>query len=82
MHDYFKDKMETWEGKLVRLKRDCETGAYIFKKGTLMRVWSANNVRIMLRTLPCEACKIEASMTIKGKKKDYQLYFDFVEEKD
>ncbi|EJN6461385.1 hypothetical protein NQL75_000327 [Campylobacter upsaliensis] len=47
-----------------------------------MRVWSANNVRIMLRTLPCEACKIEASMTIKGKKKDYPLYFDFVEEKE
>lgn len=32
MHDYFKDKMETWEGKLVRLKRDCETGAYILKR--------------------------------------------------
>ncbi|EJP6545142.1 hypothetical protein NFT85_000642 [Campylobacter upsaliensis] len=82
MHDYFKDKMETWEGKLVRLKRECSTRVYIFKKGTLMRVWSANNVRIILRTLPCEACKIEASMTIKGKKKDYPLYFDFVEEKE
>ncbi|EPJ2206898.1 hypothetical protein ACTFT1_001473 [Campylobacter upsaliensis] len=82
MHDYFKDKMETWEGKLVRLKRECETGAYIFKKGTLMRVWSANNVRVILKTLPCEACGVQASATIRGKKTDYKIFFDFVEEKE
>ncbi|MCR2110885.1 hypothetical protein [Campylobacter upsaliensis] len=82
MHNYFKDKMETWKGKLVRLKRECSTGAYIFKKGTLMRVSSVNNVKVTLITLPCEACGVQASMTIKDKKTNYKSFFDFVEEKE
>lgn len=36
--DLFKEKMETWEGKLVRLKTDCRTGEHIYPKGLLMKI--------------------------------------------
>lgn len=46
------------------------------------RIWTGNNVRVILKTLPCEACGIQASATIRGKKIDYKIFFDFVKEKE
>lgn len=80
--DLFKEKMETWQGKLVRLKQDCRTGEHIYPKGLLMRVSCVNNVKVTLQSLPCAACGIIDFMTMKERKKDYAHYFEFVEESE
>ncbi len=80
--DLFKEKMETWAGKLVRLKKDCRTGEHFYPKGLLMRVSCVNNVKVTLKTLPCATCGIADFMTMKERKKDYAYYFEFVEEKE
>lgn len=78
--DLFKEKMETWRGKLVRLKVDCKTGGHIYPKGLLMRVGCVSNVKVTLKTLPCAICGIVDFMTLKERKEDYAHYFEFVEE--
>ncbi|WP_300706640.1 MULTISPECIES: hypothetical protein [Helicobacter] len=78
--DLFKEKMETWQGKLVRLKRDCTTGEHIYPKGLVMRIRSVSNVNVRLQTLPCSTCEIVGFMTLKECKSAYAHYFEFVEE--
>lgn len=80
--DLFKEKMETWQGKLVRLKQNCRTGEHIYPKGLLMRVSCVSNVKVTLQSLPCAACGIIDFMTMKERKKDYAYYFEFVEESE
>lgn len=78
--DLFKEKMETWQGKLVRLKVDCRTREHIYPKGLLMRVNGVSNVQVRLRTLPCATCGIMDFMTIKTLKRNYGYYFEFVDD--
>lgn len=80
--DLFKEKMETWQGKLVRLKRDCTTGNHIYPKGLLMRINCVSTQQVRLKTMPCETCGIVGFMTIKGCKSAYANYFEFVEESE
>ncbi|WP_300763105.1 MULTISPECIES: hypothetical protein [Helicobacter] len=80
--DLFKEKMETWQGKLVRLKTDCRTGEHIYPKGFLMRIDCVSKVKVRLQTMPCATCGIVDFMTIKTQKKNYAYYFEFVEESE
>lgn len=80
--DLFKEKMEAWQGKLVRLKQNCRTGEHIYPKGLLMRVSCVSNVKVTLQSLPCATCGIVNFMTIKTQKKNYAYYFEFVEESE
>ena len=49
--DLFKEKMETWQGKLVRLKEDCTTGKHIYPKGLLMRINCVSTKQVKLQTI-------------------------------
>lgn len=80
--DLFKEKMETWQGKLVRLKEDCTTGKHIYPKGLLMRIDCVSTKKVRLQTLPCATCGIIDFMTIKECKSAYAHYFEFVEESE
>ncbi|WP_299384826.1 hypothetical protein [Helicobacter sp. UBA3407] len=51
--DLFKEKMETWQGNLVRFKRDCTTGEHIYPKGLVMRIRSVSTKQVRLQTMPC-----------------------------
>ena len=80
--DLFKEKMETWEGKLVRLKEDCRTGEHIYPKGLLMRIDCVSTKKVRLQTMPCATCGIVDFMIIKEHKSAYAHYFEFVEESE
>lgn len=51
--DLFKEKMETWQGNLVRFKRDCTTGEHIYPKDLLMKIDCVSKVKVRLQTMPC-----------------------------
>lgn len=80
--DLFKEKMETWQGKLVRLKEDCTTGKHIYPKGLLMRINCVSTKQVKLQTMSCATCGIIDFMTIKECKSAYAHYFEFVEESE
>lgn len=56
--DLFKEKMETWQGKLIRLKIDCKTLEHTYPKGLLMRIDCVSTKKVRLQTMPCVACGI------------------------
>lgn len=80
--DLFKEKMETWQGKLIRLKTDCITGEHIYPKGLLMRIDCISTKKVRLRTMPCATCGIIDFMVMKKLKSDYAYYFEFVDESE
>ena len=75
----FKEKTETWIGKLVRLKTDCNTHYHSSPKGLVMRVDFVTRGRVTLKSLPCSCCGIASFMVIKGSKETYHYYFEFVD---
>lgn len=80
--DLFKEKMETWQGKLVRLKIDCKTLEHTYPKGLLMRIDCVSTKKVRLQTTPCVTCGITSFMVIKKCKSAYAHYFEFVEESE
>lgn len=80
--DLFKEKIETWQGKLVRLKTDCRTGEHIYPKGLLMRIDCVSTKKVRLQTMPCATCGIVDFMIMKERKSAYAHYFEFVEESE
>lgn len=80
--DFFKEKMETWERKLVRLKQDITTGDHSYPKGLIMQIRSVSTGQVRIQSFPCKSCGVSCFMTIKGLKCSYPHYFEFVEESE
>lgn len=78
--DLFNGKIETWVGKLVRLKTDCNIYYHSYPKGLVMRIDFVTRGRVTLKSLPCSCCGVASFMVIKGRKETYHRFFEFADD--